>query len=138
MIFWQRQPLAPEWYGRMKIDGGWKWFKLFTDRRASQNRWNDIIKREEQKAAGVTTPAMEHIDTPIEQHKADYLKALKPLVSPEHHAIVTFMLDKLIAETGWKRLCDLSSDSLRSAVEQIKAKGRTTSYANKFISSRTG
>ena len=29
---------APEWYGRMKLDGGWKWFKLFTDRRASQLR----------------------------------------------------------------------------------------------------
>src|ERR1700733_5972276 len=72
------------WYGRLKVGGRWKWFKLFTDRRASQQRWNEIVREHELRQAGVLTPQMDHAQRPLAEHLAEYFADLKRRTSAEH------------------------------------------------------
>jgi integrase len=118
----------------MKVDDRWTWFKLYTNKRASQRRWQEIIAEHEQRAAGVITPAMCYANSSINPHARAYLDALKLTVDPDHYRIAKFMLEKLIDLAGWKVLKDMTADSLRTVVEQLQANGKTVSYTNKFIS----
>jgi hypothetical protein len=78
----------PHWYGRMKVNGKWKWIKLFTDKRASQSRWGEIIREAEQKQAGVITAQMDAAQKPLSEHVKAYLDSLKRTVSDEHYRML--------------------------------------------------
>jgi len=73
------------WYGRLKVNGHWKWFKLFTDRRASQQRWNEIVRDRELRQAGVITPQMDSAQRPLAEHLSEYFADLKRRTSGEHY-----------------------------------------------------
>jgi integrase len=127
----------PQWYGRYKGDDDkhWKWQKFFTDKRASEKAWEHFKQEMEQRAAGVILPTMTHAKRAVADHAKDYLAALKlERVGEDHHRIATLMLNKLIDSCGWKRLADITSDSLRIFITDLEAKGLTAEYQRKYIS----
>ena len=122
------------WYGKVKADGQWRKVRLFTDKTASTRRLSDLQREADQRAAGVVTVEMGHAATPVKRHAADYLAALQLSgVKPDHHAITTNLLNRLVADAGWAALADITADSLRAFVTRLLAGGLTVSYGNKFI-----
>lgn len=128
--------LSPCWYGRWKDrDGRWKWHKLYTDKRASASRWEAFKTEQERRHAGVITATMDHAAVPLSQHAADYLADLKRgNANADHYRIASWMLNRLIDLGGWKRLSDVTADSLRGIIDRLQKDGATTSYANKYVS----
>lgn len=125
----------PNWYGRYKDEfGNWQKVKLFTDRDASNIRLQEIIRDVERRAVGIHTPDMDHAGKPISEHVAAYLDNLKlENRDDQHQRIARWMLDKLILMGGWKRIGDITGDSLRTILMKLHDQGKTTSYQNKFV-----
>jgi integrase len=123
----------PNWYGRMKVDGKWKWMKLFTDKRASQQRWAEVVRQTEQRRAGVITPQMDAAKQPLAGHVAEYLAALKRIVTDEHWRIVNFMLPNFIKLAGWKSLAEVNDKGASRALSALQAKGHTVAYCNQYL-----
>lgn len=121
------------WYGRMKVNAKWKWFKLYTDKRASQQRWAEIIREQEQRDAGIITPQMDAARLPLSQHLADYLASLQRIVSIEHYRIAKGMLDRFIALAEWKSLSDVNERSASRVLSLLGAQGKTVAYANQYL-----
>lgn len=127
------QRALPCWYGRMRVDGRWRWFRLFTDKRSSQKRWEAIVAANEQKQAGVITPQMEAARRPLAEHVGEYYITLKRLASDEHYRIAKPMLDRLIALAGWKSLSDINEQSASRALATLAAEGKTVAYVNQYL-----
>jgi integrase len=123
----------PCWYGRRKVDGHWKWFKLFTDKRASQQRWAEIIRDQELHEAGVITPQMDSIQKPLSEHVAEYLEESKRTVTDEHYRIVRYMLRNFIDLAGWKSLADVNPQSASRVLSALQTKGKTVAYTNQYL-----
>jgi integrase len=124
----------PCWYGRCKIHGRWKWFKLFTDRRASQQRWNEIIREQELRQAGVITPQMDSAQKPLSDHISEYLESLKRTVTDKHYRIVKYMLGQFVELAGWKLLPDINPQSASRVLSALQEQGKTVAYTNQYLS----
>jgi integrase len=116
----------------MKVGAGWKWHKLFTDKRASQKRWEEIVSGAEQRAAGVITPQMDAASVMLDAHVHEYLSGLKNTVSDEHYRIASYMLRRFVSLAGWKILSDISQPSAERVIAKLKQK-HTVSYCNQYL-----
>jgi len=121
------------WYGRLKVNGHWKWFKLFTDRRASQQRWNEIIRDHELHESGVITPQMDSAQKPLSQHVAEYLEEIKRTVTDEHYRIVRYMLRHFIDLANWKSLADVNPQAASRVLSALQTQGKTVAYTNQYL-----
>lgn len=130
---------SPRWYTKYRDESGkLRQRVLFTDKAASQRRADDLERDASKRAAGVITPDMDHAGRPISEHVADYLAELKASVDDKHYRVTEFTMKKLLALTGWKRLCDINPGSVRRSVGALKlgdGKGKVAalSYKNKFV-----
>jgi hypothetical protein len=116
----------PSWYGRLKVNGRWKWYKLFTDRRASQQRWSEIIREQELRASGVVTPLMEQATRPLAEHFAEYLADLKRRTSVDHYRITENMLSRLVNGAGWTTLTEIDEASTQKILTTLQAENDYT------------
>jgi len=123
----------PHWYGRMKVNGKWKWFRLYTDKRASQQRWQEIIRQAEQRHSGVITPQMDAAQKPLTAHVAEYLASLERTVSDAHYRIARGMLLRFINAAGWKILADITPQSASRVLTALEANGKTVAYTNQYL-----
>lgn len=126
---------SPCWYGRRKDPGrSWKWIKLFTDKRASQRKWEDMRREAEARASGMMSADVSKLSEPIAKLKQDHIEALRQAGgNSEHHRIVEWMMDRLIELGDWKLWQDITEDSLREILTALENEGATASYRNKFI-----
>lgn len=131
----------PCYYGRYRDAAGkWKKVKLFTDKRASERRLAEFQTNADQRAAGCLTVEMDHAKRPISEHVADYLKWLGgESRRPDSVRIATSTLNKLVAGCGWKRLADITIDSVEALLSGLRVRvgekdaPATASYKNGFI-----
>jgi hypothetical protein len=134
---------SARWQGKLRIGKPphhtWKTVRLFADKTASERELMKMQTIEDQRAAGVITPEMEHAGKPLAVHIADYLAAMKQVgVSEDHYRISKWTLEKLITLSGWSRVSDLTADSLRQVLATLIAAGYATNYVNKFTSRAKG
>ncbi len=124
----------PYWYGRMNVGGKWKWFRLYTDRRASQKRWDEIIANSEQREAGVITPQMDHAKTPLATELEEYFQDLQRRSSPEHYRITKNMVERFVKWAGWTTLANIDEASTRQTLSTIQTdKNYTVAHCNKYL-----
>ncbi|MGD0770058.1 MAG: tyrosine-type recombinase/integrase [Tepidisphaeraceae bacterium] len=123
----------PSWYGRRKVNGRWKWLKLFTDQRASQQRWSEIVRDHELREAGVITPQMDCLQKPLSEHVAEYLDSLKRTVTSDHYRIVSYMLRHFVSLAGWQTLGDVNPQSASRVLSALQSQGKTVAYTNQYL-----
>jgi integrase len=117
----------------MKVAGKWRWFKLYTDKRASQKRWGEIVQESEQKRAGVITSQMEAAQRPLSEHVTAYLDGLKRIVTYDHYRIATTMLNRFVEKAGWKTLADINEQSAARVLSAFLAEDKTVAYTNQYL-----
>ncbi|HZL38474.1 MAG TPA: tyrosine-type recombinase/integrase [Tepidisphaeraceae bacterium] len=123
----------PCWYGRMPVNGKWKWHKLFTDKRASQARWNELVRQCEQRQAGVITTTMDAAKLPIRRHMDAYHEGLKRTATDAHCRIAIGMLDRFVKLAKWKTLADVNEQSAARVLSALEASGKTVAYCNQYL-----
>lgn len=98
---WKRNGKPVEsshYYGRVREPGKpWKWHKLFTDKRASLNHWNELRRQHEHRASGLYREDVERLKKPISQLADEYHKLLEAAgKDADHIRISKWMLERLI------------------------------------------
>ncbi len=116
-----KRVVYPTWYGRFRDeDGRWRKVPLFTDKTASFRRLNEIQRDADLRRAGVLTPMMDHAGKSIEGHRDDYVADLRGQnVSAQHLKNVESRLEEIIALGEWKRLSDITADSMRGVLNLV-------------------
>jgi integrase len=127
------------WYGKIREGSRpyqtWRVVPLFSDKTASERELQKLQALADRRAQGMITPETDAAAKPLADHVADYLASLKQSgVDSDHLRIVTWMTERLLELSGWKRVADLTADSLRMIVARVAAEGKATSYCNRFIS----
>lgn len=123
------------WMGKVKVGPDHrKVVRLYTDKTSSERRLAELQKLADRRASGVRTVEMDHAETSVARHVADY-KAAKSLEkqTTNHQRIASWMLDKLVEWGNWQRLSDITPDSMRTILARLDKQGKTPSYLNKFI-----
>lgn len=112
---------------------------LFTDRRSSRKRLDEIIVAAERRASGVLDRFEEHRVRPIGEHIAEYLAHCEHIgESPVHVGNKTTQLDRLVRGTGATRLSDLEPNRVEQHLQMISKSGRTKAGdADKGLSARS-
>ncbi len=83
---------------------------LFIDKKASQQRLNDLVKQSEWAKAGLTDPKFEeHARRPLAEHLANFRTALKAKANTaDYVALVVGRLEAVMNSCRWQALKDLS------------------------------
>lgn len=126
---------STHYYGRVREPGKpWKWHKLFTDKRASLNHWNELRRQHEHRASGLYREDVERLKKPITQLADDYHDLLRTAgKDTDHIRISKWMLDRLIELGQWREWNDIGRDSMQKILEALEAEDATASYRNKYI-----
>lgn len=69
----------------------------------------------------------------VPDHAVDYLEANREQWRPGHYEGVKSVLNRLIALAGWRRLDDLTAETLTAALDRLRADGKTIAYRNGFV-----
>lgn len=124
----------PEWHGRWKDATGWKWHKLYIDKAASRRAWQEFQTRQEQIDAGLITADTDRMKLPVPELNKRFHDNLRHLRrDPDHITISEGMLRRMIDLGGWRRLGDITVDSVTRVLAMLEAQGAGVSYRNKFI-----
>src|SRR4051794_8091589 len=108
---WKRVAYA-KWRGRIVRNGRREKVVLFTDLRASKRELAKLqAEADEETQDGAGVRRRKYALRPISDHVADYLASLRTK-SDEHRRISKWMLEKLVAGCGWRRLAEISEGSV--------------------------
>ena len=105
--------------------------KLFTDKTASRRRLDQLIQQAEQKAAGIIDRYAEHRTRPIVEHISEYLDHCEHVGQAKRHRQVKQSdLERLIADTGAKRLPDLEAAVVERHLRGLREEGLSARKVN--------
>jgi integrase len=126
----------PNWYGRWRPVGAknWTWHKLYRDKQASIAEWRRFQTREERRASGVSSEAIDRLDLPVPRIKEQYIAAQRLRGRSDDHVRITdWVLTWTIEWADWKVWKDITVASMSKVLERLKADDRTVAYRNDFI-----
>ena len=131
---------SPTWWGRFKdARGKWQRVALFRDSVASLAELVRLQCNAEKEAVNILPGNLDelqqHANRPIAEHVTAYVTGLKiDNRDADHIRIAEWTLNRLIAMGDWKRVGDISINSVRSILASLTGQKKTVSYRNKFIS----
>jgi integrase len=124
----KKRPDAAKWSGAYTdpMDRRRVVVTLYTDRRASEKRLQELITEAERRAAGITDRFAEHRQRPIREHIAEYLERCRHVQESEVHVgNKRTQLERLVASIGAHRLTDLEPIRVEQHLQALAKGGRT-------------
>jgi integrase len=111
---------------------------LFTDLEVSKRELRRLQSEADSAAQDpVAFRRREHAVKPVGDHIADYLAYLgRTTKTNDHVRIAKFMLDRLVALTGWRKLSDISQESVEPVIANLvllDGRAATVGYRNCFV-----
>jgi integrase len=123
----KKTPAAAKWSGAFvhPFTGRRVVETLFTDRRASEVRLQELITQAEQDMAGIGDRFREHRHRPLREHVEEYLSHCRHVgESRVHVANKESQLDRLIDGTGAARITDLEPNRVERHLQNLAKSGR--------------
>lgn len=126
---------SKKWWGRYRdASGVERRVPLATDKTAAQAMLNEIITREERKAAGLIDQFDEHAKRPLTEHLKDYRRHLESKENAESHVKLTISyIEKLLAGCGFKFIRDMSASAVSTWLAELRGKGRSIRTSNAYL-----
>lgn len=124
---YKKTPDAAKWTGAYvdPFDKKRRTITLFTDRRSSQVRLQELITQAERRATGIEDRFAEQRQRPIGEHVDDYLAHCEHVgESLIHRSNKKTQLKRLIDGTGAKRLTDLEPNKVEEHLRSLVKGGR--------------
>lgn len=102
---------------------------LFTDKRASQVRLQELITRAERKAAGLEDPCVEQRERHLREHITEYLDHCRHVGECDTHVSnKKSQLERLMADTNATRLTDLTPNTVGRYLQRLSKGGRVREW----------
>jgi integrase len=126
---------SKKWWGRYRDAAGReKRVPLARDKAAAQTMLNEIVTREERRAAGMIDVFDEHAKRSLVDHLADYRRFLESKENAVTHVRQTeSYITKIMVECGFKNIRDLSSSRVAVWLTDLRSKGRGMRTSNAYL-----
>jgi integrase/recombinase XerD len=126
---------SKKWWGRYQLaDGSEKRAPLARDKAAAQTMLNELVAREERKAAGMIDPLEEHAKRPLLEHLADYRQHLESKESARTHVQQTeSYIKKILAGCSFKTIRHVSASAVATWLSDLRTKGRSARTSNAYL-----
>ncbi len=105
------------WQGQYRLDGDADYTRVSlrtTDKRVAQQRLDELVEREERLRAGILAPLAqtEAAKASLADHLSAFIAYQKTRnISKGYTSKIDQRVTRLIAECGWKRVCDVTAES---------------------------
>ena len=126
---------AKKWWGRFRdADGTEKRVPLAVDKNAAQAMLNELVKKAERKAAGLTDPFEESHKKPLSQHVNDFVAYLRNKGSTKDYVNSTEQRVKaIVKECKFVRMDQISASRVQAFLSDLRAKGRSVGSSNHYL-----
>ena len=117
---------SKKWWGRYRDGSGVeRRVPLASDKTAAQSMLNEIITREERKAAGLIDQFDEHAKRLLTEHLNDYRCYLESKENADSHVKLTkSYIEKLLAGCGFKFIRDISASAVSTWLADLRGQGK--------------
>lgn len=131
---------SKKWWGRYRdASGVERRVPLASDKTAAQTMLNELITREERKAAGLIDQFDEHAKRPLAEHVKDYRRHLESKGNATSHVkLTTSYIQKVIAGCGFKVIRDLSASRVATWLSDLRTEGRSVRTSNAYLTAIKG
>ena len=131
---------SKKWWGRYRDASGVdRRVPLASDKTAAQTMLNELVTREERKAAGLIDQFDDHARRPLAEHVKDYRRHLESKENALSHVkLTTSYINKIIAGCGFKLIRDLSSSRVATWLTELRGKGRGVRTSNAYLTAIKG
>ena len=131
---------SKKWWGRYRdASGVERRVPLASDKTAAQTMLNELINREERKAAGLIDQFDEHAKRPLADHVKDYRRHLESKANATSHVkLTTSYIQKVIAGCGFKVIRDLSASRVATWLSNLRTEGRSVRTSNAYLTAIKG
>lgn len=112
-----KRKIGRYWHGQYRLEGDADYTRVSlrtTDKRVAQQLLDDLVEREERLRAGILAPVAqtEAAKTPLADHLAAFIEYQRRRNrSKGYTRKIDQRVSRLIAECGWKRVCDVTAES---------------------------
>ena len=126
---------SKKWWGRFRdVDGSEKRVPLATDKHAARAMLDELVKKVERRAAGLTDPYEESRKKPLSQHVDDFVTYLRNKDSTEDYVNSTEQRIKaIVKECKFVRMDQISASRVQAFLSDLRAKGRSVGSSNHYL-----
>jgi integrase len=130
----KRVVTSRKWYIVAKVNGRVKRIPAYTDKKASQAKLADWLRAQERGQADLIDPFKEHLDRPVLDHLADYVRVLKTRSrNPDYHGEVERSLRRVFAARKVVLLRDLTADAVQQYLAALVAGATTKNLHRTYV-----
>ncbi len=131
---------SKKWWGRYRdASGVERRVPLASDKTAAQTMLNEMVTREERKAAGLIDQFDDHARRPLAEHVKDYRRHLESKENAVSHVkLTTSYINKVIDGCGFKLIRDFSSSRVATWLTELRGKGRGARTSNAYLTAIKG
>ncbi|APW60525.1 Tyrosine recombinase XerD [Paludisphaera borealis] len=129
------QRKAKKWYGQyIDGDGILRRAPLATDKAAAQALLAELVKRSEQRRAGLSDPFEEHRTRPLTEHLKDFEASLRHGGATEQHTkLVSSRVHKVIQQCGFVFIPDISASRVSAHIAELRRGGLSAQTCNFYL-----
>jgi integrase len=126
---------SKKWWGRFRDENGTeKRVPLAADKTAALAMLNELVKKMERQAAGVTDRYDEHRKRLISEHVTAFDKNLRAKeVSEEHAKLVVYRIKEIIKRSKAKRVDELTASRVQSCLSELRRSGNSIQTSNHYL-----
>jgi integrase len=130
----KRTVKSKKWYIVAKVGGRVKRIPAYTDKKASQTKLADWLRAEERGEVGLSDPFKKHLDRPVLDHLAEYIKALKTgSRNPDYPAEVERTLKRLFTARKVVALRNLTPDVVQQYLADLDVGATTKNLHRTYV-----
>ena len=124
-----------KWWGRFRdASGQEKRVPLAVDRTAAQSMLNEVVKKAERKAAGLTDPFEESRKKPLARHLDDFIAYLKNKGSSVDYVNTTKQrVQAILKECKFTRMDHISASRVQAFLGDLRQTGRSIASSNHYL-----
>jgi integrase/recombinase XerD len=128
---------SKKWWGRFRDENGVeKRVPLAADKTAAQAMLNELVKKMERRAAGLSDPTEDQRKRPIGEHVSDFTAYLKNKgVTPKQVHTATTQLQRMIDARRWRLIGDISASGALEFLGELRTDGKSAQTYNHYLKS---
>lgn len=133
----KRTETSRTYYANLKIGGKTKRTSLkTTDLATAWARLREMLRRERDRDLGIIDEYSENAEKPLSQHVEDWLASVESRGNGEKHLSgLRTRITRLIEVAGWKRITDLTADTLSATLARLGREGASAQTRNHYLGS---
>ncbi len=126
---------SKKWWGRYRAANGTeRRVPLAADKTAAQTMLNELVRKAEREAAGITDPFEANRKRPLVEHLTDFKRHLENKGSSKNHILTTHQrASAIVNEGGFKTIGDISASRVLDVLAAKRKKGMSVVSSNHYL-----